>query len=84
MQVPAKCDVYTRRLCKAPKGTKKARQKSGGTYFLRGVILHLELDASTLACDEHTAEDTGLRPNLAALADNKTFWCGPVVQTIIL
>lgn len=50
-------------------------------YLLCRVILHLELDASALACHKHASEDTGLHPDLATFADNKALWHIPRVKT---
>jgi hypothetical protein len=48
------------------------------------VILHLELDASALACHQHAPEDTGLYPDLATFTNNKALRRGPrvIIETI--
>ena len=43
------------------------------TYFLRRLVLHLQLDAGESACDEHTANNTRLSPDFAALTNDETF-----------
>jgi hypothetical protein len=55
--------------------------KEEGTHPLCRVILHLELDASALACYQYASEDTGLYPDLATFTDNKTLRRGPRVKT---
>ena len=59
------------------------REENDRTYFLRRVALHLQLDAGALTCDEHTADNTRLRPDFAALA-NETFRHRPTVLVIVV
>ena len=48
------------------------------------MVLHLRLDASALACDEHTADNTRLRPDFAGLASEETFRSRPTVLVIVV
>ena len=54
------------------------------THFLCRVVLHLQLDAGALACDKHTADNTRLRPDLAALSNNETLRRRPTVLLLLL
>ena len=44
------------------------------------MILHLELDASALACYQHASEDTGLYPDLATFTNNEALRHVPRVK----
>ena len=59
-------------------------KKNDRTYFLRRVVLYLQLDAGALACDEHTADNTRLRPDLAALSNDETFRRRPTVLLLLV
>ena len=61
----------------------KEAEERNVTYVLRRVILHLQLDAGALACDEHTADNTHLRPYFSALANDETFCRRPTVVVVI-
>ena len=61
----------------------KEGEGHNATYVLRRGILHLQLDAGALACDEHTADNTRLCPYFSALANDETFCRKPTVAVII-
>ena len=53
-------------------------QKQGGRRA------HTFFDAGALACDKHITNNMHLCPDFAALANDKAFKCGPIVQTLLL
>ena len=78
----AECDMEARRL--STTGNYALEVRNGrleeGTHPLCRVILHLQFDASALACHQHASEDTRLDPNLASFTDYQPPRGGPCVK----